>query len=88
VVVHPFVLGELLLGGVADAAYGYLLKLESVAPVSHEEAVTFVTANQISGAGVGWVDAHLLASSLVAGVTIWSHDKTLAAVATGLGVGH
>jgi len=38
------------------------------------------------GAGIGWIDAHLLASAKLAGTVIWSLDKRLADAARKLGL--
>ncbi len=38
------------------------------------------------GRGIGWGDAHLLASTLMAGAQLWTFDRSLAAVALSLGV--
>ena len=38
------------------------------------------------GTGVGWVDAHLLASAVLAAVPLWTADKKLTAVARMVGV--
>jgi hypothetical protein len=52
----------------------------------HEEVLGLVTSHDLAGSGVGWVDAHLLASALIGGTTIWTLDRPLAAVARRLGV--
>lgn len=40
------------------------------------------------GQGIGWMDAHLLASARVAGVELWTADDALAQVARKLGVAY
>ena len=45
-----------------------------------------VHARHIHGRGVGWVDVHLLASTLLEGCSLWTLDKRLEEVATQLGV--
>jgi len=62
--------------------------IERVSDVSHEEVVEFVRANQLHGRGIGWIDAHLLASCLVAEVPLWTADGRLARLARELGIGY
>jgi predicted nucleic acid-binding protein len=38
------------------------------------------------GRGIGWTDAHLLASALLAGVPLWTADEPLARLAHELGI--
>jgi predicted nucleic acid-binding protein len=38
--------------------------------------------------GIGWIDAHLIASALVGRFQLWTTDKRLSAVARELGVGY
>ena len=38
------------------------------------------------GKGLGWVDVHLLASALLAGVPLWTLDRPLARAAGQLGL--
>jgi predicted nucleic acid-binding protein len=40
---------------------------------------------KLSGKGLGWVDAHLLASALLSGCRLWTRDKALAGAARSLG---
>lgn len=47
-----------------------------------------VARERLVGSGVGWADAHLLASTLLAGdALLRSRDEKLAAVADRLGIG-
>jgi hypothetical protein len=39
------------------------------------------------GRGLGWVDAHLLASALLSSIPIWTEDKDLAEAAASLDIG-
>ena len=84
---HPFVIGELACGGLADRAQ--VLSLLAALPQSplaeHAEVLEFVDRNGLAGSGIGWVDAHLLASARLGGVRIWTLDRTLERVAAGIG---
>lgn len=85
---HDFVLGELLIGdrgGRKQLLADYRL-VHHVATVPHSEVVQFVTGHRLHGRGIGWIDAHLLASALVAGVRLWTVDPRLAAVASELDI--
>ena len=53
--------------------------------VSHTEVVAFVRQRRLHGRGVGWSDAHLLASAL-GRLAFWTADARLAAVARQLGI--
>ena len=52
----------------------------------HAEVLTFVRRRRLTRRGIGWVDAHLLASALASGGALWSVDRDLAAAAGDLGV--
>jgi predicted nucleic acid-binding protein len=87
---HEFVYGELLIGDRGGrtkllAAYKQMRQAGSVA---HSEVVEFVRHRKLNGRGIGWVDAHLLASVLVANSTLWTADRPLAAVADDIGVAY
>jgi predicted nucleic acid-binding protein len=56
--------------------------------VPHDEVVEFVRRRRLHGRGIGWIDAHLLASALVGRVDLWTADPRLAAVATELGINY
>jgi len=86
---HPFVIGELMLAGLRwrEATLAHLQALPGVAMAEHDEVLYLVERHGLGGVGIGWVDAHLLAGALVAGTTIWTLDRPLAAAAARLGVG-
>jgi predicted nucleic acid-binding protein len=87
---HDFVFGELLIGdkgGRQRLLADYALMHQSPT-VPHREVVEFVRARRLHGRGIGWIDAHLLASALVDRVPLWTADPRLASVATGLGLHH
>lgn len=87
---HEFVYGELLIGDVGGRTQ-LLADYEQIhqAPVvPHTEVAAFVRERRIHGRGVGWVDAHLLASSLVGRLQLWTTDPRLTALAKQFGVAH
>jgi predicted nucleic acid-binding protein len=88
VLVHPFVVGELVLGGLSAREEGLFARLPAAALVPHEEILAFVRRRRLARRGIGWADAHLLASTLASGGTLWSVDGDLSAAAADLGVSH
>jgi predicted nucleic acid-binding protein len=56
--------------------------------VPHEEVAAFVRDRRLHGRGIGWIDAHLLASALVGRVRLWTTDPRLAIVAKELEVSY
>jgi predicted nucleic acid-binding protein len=89
VVLHPWVLGELVLGGLGPRRTAVIADLKRLPPsplVPDEEVLELILTRQLSGRGIGWVDVHLLASALVAGCGLWTFDGRLGAVARDLGV--
>jgi predicted nucleic acid-binding protein len=53
--------------------------------VAHEEVLAMIKHRQLSSRGIGWIDAHLLASALAGSARLWSADKDLANAATKVG---
>jgi predicted nucleic acid-binding protein len=87
VVVHPFVIGELVLGQVAKISemidFFHLLPKTVVA--SADEILGFIAERKLSGSGIGYVDVHLLAAAaLMPETLVWTRDKKLHAAAQAL----
>jgi len=89
VVVHPFVLGELALGRLTRRAdvLRDLQALQAPRVAEHAEVLALIDRVPLWGRGIGWVDAHLLASALLDRLSVWTLDRRLAGAATALGVG-
>jgi predicted nucleic acid-binding protein len=87
---HEFVHGELLVGdrGGRQELLSSYERMEQVPAVPHSEVVAFVRARKFHGRGIGWIDAHLLASALVGGVQLWTADGPLGAIADELGIAY
>lgn len=84
VLVHPFVVGELACGNLRRR--GEVLVLLSELPqarhASDHEVLFFIERHRLMGLGIGYVDAHLLASvSLTEAACLWTRDKRLTNVA-------
>jgi predicted nucleic acid-binding protein len=91
VLAHPFVVGELALGSLQsrDAVLEALQSLPKAAVASDDEVFGFINANELHGKGIGYVDAHLLASTrLSAGARLWTFDKRLESAAAALRLSH
>ena len=86
VLVHPFIIGELVLGGLSTPEEELLARLPTADLVPHDEVLDFVRRRRLTRHGIGWVDAHLLASALTASAVLWSLDAGLSAAAAGLRV--
>lgn len=87
---HDFVYGELLIGnrGGRKTLLANYERMDQAPLVPHADVVAFVRGRKLSGRGIGWIDAHLLASALVARLTLWTGDSRLATVATELGIAY
>ena len=86
VLCHPFILGELVLGGLSTREEELFARLPRAGLAPHEEVLMLVRRRRLMRRGIGWVDAHLLASALLASATLWSLDGDLASVAADLDV--
>ena len=86
VLLHPFVLGELTLGGLSDREASIFRRLPEVPVVEHSEILAFARERRLARRGIGWVDAHLLASAFLADSRLWSVDRALSLAARSLGV--
>lgn len=86
VLIHPFVLGELVLGGISSAQESLFGRLPESRMVEHSEVLEFVRRRRVVRKGIGWIDAHLLASALTSSASLWSVDAKLSIAAANLGV--
>lgn len=91
VLVHPFVIGELACGNLSRR--GEVLRLlhdMPAAPVALDaEVLVFIERHRLMGRGIGYVDAHLLASAALAEpAQLWTRDQRLGAVARALRVAY
>jgi predicted nucleic acid-binding protein len=87
---HEFVYGELLIGdrGGRRLLLANYEQMHQAPLVPHGEVVAFVRERRLHGRGVGWIDAHLLASALVGHLKLWTVDPRLAALAKELGISY
>lgn len=87
---HDLIHGELLVGdtGARRVMLEAYAAIPSAQSIRHGEVVELVRARRLAGRGIGWIDAHLLASALVERCALWTADSSLAAIAVELDVGH
>jgi predicted nucleic acid-binding protein len=87
VMMHPFVLGELACGNLANRSevLELLGNLPAAPTATNPEALDFIERRSLMGRGVGYIDVHLLASIALSGDgRLWTRDRRLAAAATDL----
>ena len=88
VVMHPFVVGEMACGSLADRStvLELLQDLPAASVAENDEVLAFIEHLALHGKGIGYVDAHLLASVALAGrAQLWTRDKRLLVAAEALG---
>ena len=85
-VLHPLVLGELILGGLSTHNEALLEALPRMPTHSPEWIYRFIRENSLSGKGIGWVDAAILCSTSEAKATLATFDETLRSCAEAIGV--
>jgi predicted nucleic acid-binding protein len=84
VVMHPFIAGEIMLGSLKDRAQvqATLAALDPAPIAEPNEVANLIESAKLFGTGIGYVDAHLIASALLmVGGRIWTRDRRLHAVA-------
>jgi len=77
VLCHPFVVGELACGTLHNRqeVLSLLRALPQARVAEHEEVLHLLEGRRLHGRGLGRIDAHLLASALLTGCTLWTFDK-------------
>lgn len=83
VLCHPFVIGELACGNLHNRSE--ILHLLEALPgarlADHAEVLHLINSHRLYGQGLGWIDAHLLASAMLTGCELWTLDLRLHALA-------
>jgi len=76
---HPFIIGELACGNLKNR--GEILALLQNLPMAScaedDEVIQFINDHQLMGKGLGYIDIHLLMSSLLSRIPLWTLDKRL-----------
>ena len=91
VVMHPFVIGEIACGSLADRSL--ILELLQDLPMAmvadSDEVLGFIERHGLHGKGLGYVDVHLLVSvALTDGTKLWTRDTRLRTAADDLDCAH
>lgn len=89
VLMHPFVLGEMACGNLRNrkVVLELLADLPHAIVATEAEVLDFIEHHFLMGRGIGYVDAHLLASvSLSDSTRLWTRDRRLEAAAETLDV--
>jgi predicted nucleic acid-binding protein len=91
VIVHPFVIGEIACGSLANRkiVIELLQAMPPSAVADDDEVLVFMEHHGLHGKGLGYVDVHLLAAvALTSGARLWTRDKRLRAAAEVFGCAH
>jgi predicted nucleic acid-binding protein len=89
VLAHPWVIGELALGNLSrrEEVLGLLGWLPQATVARDDEILRLITQKTLYGAGIGYVDAQLLAATrLTPDTRLWTRDKRLSAITGRLGL--
>lgn len=88
VIGHPFLAGEVACGQLRNRfeVLDLFRRLPQAPLVTHDEALDLLERERLYGQGLGWIDLHLLASSLSSGCGLWSFDTSLSRSAEALGI--
>jgi len=87
VLMHPFVLGELACGNLKNRSEVLRLlgDLPTAPAATDPEALVLIERRALMGRGIGYIDVHLLASTVLEGVArLWTRDRRLAETAAEL----
>jgi predicted nucleic acid-binding protein len=89
IAIHPFIVAELALGSLQERAKTLLFLdwLPRVQVARLEEVRQMIEGRALYGRGIGLIDAHLIASSLIDPSTrLWTLDRRLREIAEAVGV--
>ncbi len=87
VLIHSFVIGELACGNVRNRTeiLSLLQSLPMAVTAEHDEVLQLIETRKLMGKGLGFIDAHFLASALLSEVPLRTLDRRLNEVASELG---
>ncbi|MBA7513501.1 Ribonuclease VapC32 [subsurface metagenome] len=83
---HPLVLGELLLGGLSKENELLLQALTAIQLPTTEKVYRFIKDNSLPGKSIGWVYAAILCSAYEAGTVLATFDEALRTCAGDIGI--
>ena len=76
-ILHPYIYGELLLGGISDKAEFMLQALEMTTILDRNVVYRFIKKNKLQSKGIGWVDVNILMSALSEKHQVYTYDENL-----------
>ena len=81
---HPFIIGELACGNIKNRKeiISLLQALPQTLVAESDEILAFIEHKRLMGVGIGLIDVHLLASSLLTNLPLWTADKRLRTTAS------
>lgn len=85
---HAWIRGELALGHLGPrrkTILADLARLPAASVITEGEVFQLIDSRSLAGTGIGWVDAQILGSALLAGAGLWTFDGKLERVARRLG---
>jgi len=88
ILMHPCVIGELAMGTLKNRAeiLRFLQAMPEAEAATDDEVLHVIGSKQLWGLGIGWIDAHMLASTLLtAACALWTLDGPLRNVAAKAG---
>ena len=87
---HPFVIGEIAAGNLRRRVQNLadLSRLPQAPMAQEDEVHHLLDSRRLWGAGLGWIDLHILASAKLSGWPLYSADRALNAAAARLEIGH
>lgn len=91
IMTHPLVVGELALGNLSNRVeiLSLINSLPMARSASSSEVLHLIESRSLMARGIGLVDAHLLAATLLSqSAKLWTRDKKLHLLALELGLAH
>ena len=87
---HPYIIGELACDSLKNR--GEIIQLIEALPtvdvLEHAEVMEFIESRNLMSIGIGYVDIHLLGSSLLSNTPLWTFDKSLVKAAKSLKISY
>lgn len=79
IICHPIVIGELACGQFPHRklVLQSMRNLPQTMQAEHDEVLTLIEHHKLMGIGIGYADAHLLASCLLGEDQLWTIDQRL-----------
>jgi predicted nucleic acid-binding protein len=87
---HPAVVGEIACGNLTrrNKVLSDLQELLLADLADKDDTLFVIESRRLWGKGIGWTDAQLVASALLTGCALWTHDKRLHDVAVSLRIAY